>query len=97
MFGYKQLFGLASILFGTGFILQSIMPAEANPTGPSVSYGSNPYRSAYRTGNGTLFTTSATETFIITSIHRTFPDCILSINGADIFITTGSNIQIFTW
>ena len=78
---YKQLFGYAAILFGIGFIIQSIMPAVANPSGPSISFGGNPYRSEYRIGSGTLLNTSSTETFIITTIVTGDTDCHLQVNG----------------
>ena len=84
MFDYKQLFGFATILFGIGFILQSIMPAIAKPSGPSISLGGNPYRNFYTTTEETVFTTSATETFIITTIIAgTSGGCQLHINGSE--------------
>lgn len=85
MFDYKRLFGIAAILFGIGFILQSIMPAKANPTGPSVSYGSNPWKSFWVIGNGTFLTTSASEMFVITTILQNSTNCALEINGNNAF------------
>ncbi len=86
MFDYRQLFGLATVLFAVGFILQSIMPAGANPSGPSISFGSNPYKSMYVTSAGTLFSTSSSETFIITTLMtKTASNCMFQINGAQAF------------
>ena len=42
MLDYRQLFGLSAVLFGIGFVFQSIVPAQALPLGPNVSLGSNP-------------------------------------------------------
>jgi hypothetical protein len=81
MFDYKRLFGIAAILFGIGFILQSIMPAKANPTGPSVGYGSNPWKSFYVESPGTLFSTSSSEVFIITTMISGGGTCYFYIDG----------------
>lgn len=81
MFDYKRLFGIAAILFGIGFILQSIMPAKANPTGPSVGYGSNPWESFYTESPGTLFSTSSSEVFIITTMISGGGACYFYIDG----------------
>ena len=42
MIDHKQLFGLAAILFGLGFLLRSFLPAHAF-NGPNISLESNPY------------------------------------------------------
>ena len=69
MFDYKQLFGFAAILFGIGFILQSIMPARAISMGPSVSMGSNPVFAVQASGqSGTLFTNNTSSPAIITDL-----------------------------
>ena len=47
MFDYRNLFGLAAILFGSGFFVQSLQSANAT-IGPSVSLGSNPIQHFYQ-------------------------------------------------
>ena len=66
---YRQLFGVAAILFAIGFILQSIMPARAIPIGPSVSLGANPVFAVHTSGSsGTLFTNNTSSSAVITDL-----------------------------
>ena len=69
MFDYKQLFGFAAILFGIGFVVQSIMPAGAIPLGPAVSMGQNPIFAVQVSGqSGTLFSNNTSSPAIITDL-----------------------------
>lgn len=90
MFDYKQLFGFAAILFGIGFILQSIMPAGANPAAPSISLGANPIFSVYTSGqSGALFINNTSSPAIITDlVVVAYYDCQMNFsvsNGGDTF------------
>lgn len=72
MLDYRQLLGLSAVLFGIGFVFQSIVPAQALPFGPSVSLGSNPVFAVQSSGsNGTLFTNSSAHPAIITDLSIT--------------------------
>ena len=80
MFNYKKLFGLASILFGIGFIIQSLSFAQAYQ-GPTVGMGSAPYESFSGTISNnqtkTLLTIPANSIFIVTT-------CITNNTNVDI-------------
>ena len=72
MFDHKPLFGFAAVLFGFGFVFQSIVPAQALPVGPTVSMGSNPIFAVQNSGsNGTLFTNTTSGPAIITDLAIT--------------------------
>lgn len=94
MFDYKQLFGFAAILFGIGFILQSILPANAIPMGPNVSLGTNPVFSTHATGySGTLFTNNTSSTVIITDlVVISYYDCMMTFSVSN----NGDSFQLIT-
>jgi hypothetical protein len=85
MFDHKRLFGFAAILFGIGFILQSIMPAMAISMGPNVSMGSNPVFAVHASGySGTLFTNNTSSTAIITDLAIvTNHYCTMTFSGSN--------------
>ena len=72
MFDYRNLFGFAAILFGAGFLVQSLQNANAK-IGPSISLGSNPiqhfYQNCDQQNNLAIFTNSSAGDFIITDIY----------------------------
>jgi ABC-type transport system substrate-binding protein len=72
MFDSRNLFGFAAILFGTGFLVQSLQSANAR-IGPSVSLGSNPIQHYYQNCDQQydlpIFTNNATGDFIVTDIY----------------------------
>ena len=80
MFNCKKQFGLASILFGIGFIIQSLPFAQAYQ-GPNVGMGSAPYESFSGTINNnqtnTLLTIPANSIFIVTT-------CITNSTNVDL-------------
>lgn len=85
---WKQLMGIAAILFGIGFVVRSFQPAYAL-NGPSVSMGSNPIEHHYTVCNGQnngaiLLTNNNTSDFIITDIMVTNQSFSLKIDGQDI-------------
>ena len=85
MFDHKRLFGFAAILFGIGFILQSIMPARAISMGPSVSMGSNPVFAVHASGqSGTIFTNNTSSSAIITDLAIVFDYyCTMTFSGSN--------------
>ena len=72
MFDYRNLFGLAAILFGAGSFVQSLQSANAT-IGPSISLGSNPiqhfYQNCEQQSNFEIFTNTSSGDFIITDIY----------------------------
>jgi len=44
---YRSLFGIGFIIMATGYLFRSLQPANAYPTGPNVSMGSNPIDAFY--------------------------------------------------
>ena len=63
----NQLFGLASILFGAGFLLRSFPSANAQ-IGPSASLGSNPIVSFAGKGDASLVTVPTDQDLILTDL-----------------------------
>ena len=69
MHNRMNLFGFAAVLFGIGFLLRSIMPANAVPTGANTSFGSNPVFAFQSSGSsGTLFTNNTSAPAVITDL-----------------------------
>ena len=70
---YKILFGYAALIFSIGFLIRSIAPSHAFPSGPQISMGTNPIMSFGGDISGstsTLLTTSG-QPFIVTDIVLT--------------------------
>lgn len=66
---YKNYFGIAAILFGAGYFIQSLPFAQAFPQGPNVSMSANPYESFTGSTSGTvdLLTVPNDQIFIVTT------------------------------
>ena len=69
MLNRMNLFGFAAVLFGTGFLFRSIMPANAVPTGANISFGSNPVFAVQGSGSsGSLFINNTSSPAVITDL-----------------------------
>ena len=70
---YRNIFGIAAVIFATGYLVRSFQPANAFPQGPNVSMGSNPIfsRSANGYSNVTVFTNNTSNLAIVTDITIT--------------------------
>ena len=97
----KRLFGYAAIIASLGFVLQSMMPANAF-NGSHISLGSNPIQDATAicsaTNTSVLFSNNSSRPFIITEIVRSYPTqgTTLEVNGQRIFEVQGhSNSELF--
>ena len=67
---WKNLFGVAAILFGVGYVIRGIHPAQAFNS-PSVSVGENPIESHYficNNSNVTVLINGTAMDYIVTDI-----------------------------
>jgi hypothetical protein len=94
---HRNLFGIASIILATGYLIRSFQNAEALPAGPNVNLGSNPYKAFYGTanqGSSNILTTS-NEVFIITGVHSNDnTDISLYIDGQMVIPGSLLNSQV---
>lgn len=94
---WKQLFGIAAILFGIGFVIRSFQPAYAL-NGPNVSMGINPIQHYYSTcpfGGNTIFSNNSSSDFIITDVISHWkPDINIQIDAQDILKITGATSDL---
>lgn len=71
----KNYFGIAAILFGAGYFVQSLPFAQAYPQGPSVGMGAVPYKSfsgdIQNATTITLLTVPSDQVFIVTTCIAT--------------------------
>ncbi|MAA79468.1 MAG: hypothetical protein CL916_09430 [Deltaproteobacteria bacterium] len=69
---YRNILALAFWILSVGYTWNSIQTANAFPTGPNVSMGSNPIEQSYKYCNGmtnsSVLSNTASQTLIVTDI-----------------------------
>jgi len=84
--GWKHLLALAALVLAFSFAFRSLSPAHAQ-MGPSISYGSNPYKAFYgEAAQGTTsILTTGSETFIVTGVSSNDGDYLsVQIDGVTV-------------
>jgi hypothetical protein len=95
---YRNIFGIAAVIFATGYLIRSFQPANAFPQGPNVSMGSNPIESFTVNCSWTsIFNNTSNQTFIITDIVVRSSGITAYLrennnNGAKIFESRGEGV-----
>jgi hypothetical protein len=81
---HKTLFGIAAIIFALAFALNGLPHAGAQPTGPSVTGGENPWLSWTGTvgpeASSTVYTVPADRVFIVTGACFGMPSSPLLVD-----------------
>ena len=86
MTNWKNLFGIAAILFAIGFLFRSVQPAYAIQ-GPNVSLGTNPIENISgeivmnSITTTTIWTNNSDHDFIVTTVLMNSGGCYLTVDG----------------
>ena len=96
---YRNILAFGFLIFALGSAWKNIQPANALPSGPSISMGSNPIDQAYKycnaLSNATILTNSSTQDFIVTDIVVTNGTADILIDGTT-YMTVSGHIPLQT-
>ena len=90
---YRNIIAISILILCMGYTWNTIKPANAAPTGPNISLGSNPIDQAYKYCNGLsnspLISNSSNQDFIVTDIIVTNGTADILIDGTTIMNVSG--------
>ena len=97
---YRNILALAFLVLCIGYTWNSIQTANAYPTGPNISMGSNPIEQAYKYCNGLsnapILSNTTNQTFIVTDIVVTGGNVEILIDGSVVMNVLSDHIALRT-